>query len=383
MKARTLVVILILLGQLTISSIDSWDESKEPLSDSEELIFTTGGSNGADAELVGIISPKETVCNPTCRNLIYAGDATTFEVYIQNSGDQPITQMGYKAEVYIADGDGNPIMLAKDASGADIQFDNPDVICDDASVCDDISLAAGAVFKGGKTTLQYGGGDAAWTPAAGIYVIQIEVYSDEDVDSGNDDQQVYVEVVDYLDIEIDVEWDDGSTVASGSGAQAFTVSVELGGSTDYTTHNLAIEIDVMGDVSQATASDGTDLLAASLGPLVHSVNVGQDQTVVVFQNETDSADSVSEVRTVFSSNVNNGVWTYSGTISPDISTSIQFTLSTWLLVNTLYMVNLNLVFLVQLTFILITVRRLSRRTSSLMITRIRLLDQTECWIILH
>ena len=141
------------------------------------------------------------------------------------------------------------------------------------------------------------------------------------MDSGNDDQQVYVEVVDYLDIEIDVEWDDGSTVASGSGAQAFTVSVELGGSTDYTTHNLAIEIDVMGDVSQATASDGTDLLAASLGSLVHSVNVGQDQTVVVFQNETDSADSISEVRTVFSSNVNNGVWTYSGTISPDTSVS--------------------------------------------------------------
>ena len=56
------------------------------------------------------------------------------------------------------------------------------MLSDDVSVCDDQSLAAVAVFKGGKTMLQYGGGDATWTPAAGIYVIQIEVYSDQDVD---------------------------------------------------------------------------------------------------------------------------------------------------------------------------------------------------------
>ena len=66
-----------------------------------------------------------------------------------------------------------------------------------------------------KPLIQYGGGDATWTPDAGIYVIQIETYSNQDVDPGNDVQQVYVEVVDYLDIEIDIAWDD-ENFASGS-----------------------------------------------------------------------------------------------------------------------------------------------------------------------
>ena len=40
---------------------------------------------------------------------------------------------------------------------------------------------------------------------------------------------------------------------------------------------------------------------------------------MVFQNETDPTDNRSEPRAVFSSDVNNGVFTYGGSISPDTS----------------------------------------------------------------
>ncbi len=313
MRKITPVMLVLLLVASLMANIDITQL------ETNEVIEDTGARNGADAELVAITSPKETQCNPTCRNEIFVGQDTTFEVFIQNSGDQPITELGYKAAVWIADGNGNPMMLAKDASGADLEFDNPDVICDDASVCDDQSLAAGAILKGGKTTIQYGGGDATWTPAAGIYVIQIETYSDQDVDPGNDVQQVYVEVVDYLDVEIDIEWDDGSVVATGEGAKAFTVSVMLNGSSDFITHNLTMNIDVSGDVASASGQDIADLKSATLGSLVHSVNVGTDQVVVVYQNESDPTDNITEIRTIMSDNINNGVWTYTGSVLPDTS----------------------------------------------------------------
>ena len=314
MRKITPVMLVLLLVASLMANIDITQL------ETNEVVEDAGARSGADAELVAITSPKETQCNPECRNEIFVGQDTTFEVFIQNSGDQPITEMGYKAQVWIADGNGNPLMLAKDSSGADLEFNNPDVICDDASVCDDQTLAAGAVFKGGKTTIQYGGGDATWTPAAGIYVIQIETYSDQDVDPGNDVQQVYVEVVDYLDIEVDVAWDDGSVVATGEGSKAFTVTVTLNGSSDFITHNLTMEIDVNGDLASAAGGpNNDDLLLLTAGSLVHSVNVGTDQVVMVYQNESDPTDNITEVRTIMSDDIGNGVWTYSGSVVPDTS----------------------------------------------------------------
>tara|TARA_B100001109_G_scaffold29075_1_gene22436 strand:+ start:675 stop:3824 length:3150 start_codon:yes stop_codon:yes gene_type:complete len=312
MRKITPVMLVLLLVASLMANIDITQL------ETTEVIEDAGARSGADAELVAITSPKETQCNPECRNELFVGQETTFEVFIQNSGDQAITELGYKAQVWIADGNGNPIMLAKDSSGADLEYNNPDVICDDASVCDDQSLAAGAVFKGGKTTIQYGGGDATWTPAAGIYVIQIETYSDQDVDPGNDVQQVYVEVVDYLDVEIDIEWDDGSVIATGEGSKAFTVSVLLNGSSDFITHNLTMEIDVSGDLASATGGpNGDDLMSLTAGSLVHSVNVGTDQVVMVYQNESDPTDNITEIRTIMSDDINNGVWTYTGSVLPD------------------------------------------------------------------
>jgi len=315
MRKITPVMLVLLLVASLMANIDITQL------ETTEVIEDSGARSGADAELVAITSPKETACDPTCRNELYVGQDTTFEVFIQNSGDTAMTELGYKAQVWNADGNGNPLNIAKDSTGADLEWDNPDVICDDTTVCDDQSLASGDVFKGGKTMIQYGGGDATWTPTAGIYVVQIEVYSDQDVEAVNDVQQVYVEVRDYLDIDVDISWDDGSTVATGGGAKAFTITVELNGSSDFITHNLTMDIDITGTIDSATAGDDPnfDLKAATLGSLVHSVNVGTGQAVMVYQNETDPSDNLTEVRDVMSSNINNGIWEYQGSILPDTS----------------------------------------------------------------
>ena len=303
-----LLMVASLMANIDITQLETNEEIEE-----------AGARNGADAELIAITSPKETQCSPDCRNELLVGQSTTFEVFIQNSGSQDISQLGYKAQVWISDGDGNPIIPAKDVNGNLLLWDNPDVICDDTSVCNDQTLAAGAVFKGGKTVLQYLGSDIVWTPEAGIYVIQIETYSDEDVDPGNDVQQVYVEVVDYVDIAVDIAWDSGNVVATGNGPHGFTVTVSLGGSTEIITRDLTMLLDIRGDVSAAQDSDGFDLLDATIGELKHPVTIGQQQNVLVFQNETDPTDNRSEPRAIFSSDVNNGVFTYSGSISPDTS----------------------------------------------------------------
>ena len=54
-------------------------------------------SNGADAELIAITSPKETQCSPDCRELL-VGQATTFEVFIQNTS-QDISELGYSTSL--------------------------------------------------------------------------------------------------------------------------------------------------------------------------------------------------------------------------------------------------------------------------------------------
>ena len=80
-----------------------------------------------------------------------------------------------------------------------------------------------------------------------------------------------------------------------------------------------MEIDVTGDVSSAAQGTNMEMTCILLtaGSLVHTVNVGVDEVVMVYQNETDPTDNRSEIRTVMSDDVNNGVWTYSGSVTPD------------------------------------------------------------------
>jgi hypothetical protein len=79
-----------------------------------------------------------------------------------------------------------------------------------------------------------------------------------------------------------------------------------------------MDIDVTGDITSASGDDIADLKAATLGSLVHSVNVGSGQAVDVYQNETDPTDKRTEIRSIMSNDINNGVWEYKGSVLPDI-----------------------------------------------------------------
>ncbi|MEC7180331.1 MAG: hypothetical protein VXW36_02990, partial [Candidatus Thermoplasmatota archaeon] len=77
-----LLMVASLMANIDITQLETNEEIEE-----------AGARSGADAELVAITSPKETQCNPNCRNELLVGQATTFELFIQNSGDQAITQL--------------------------------------------------------------------------------------------------------------------------------------------------------------------------------------------------------------------------------------------------------------------------------------------------
>ena len=124
---------MILVMLMLVSALSSFDFAE--LEDNE-VIEDTGARAGADADLVAITTPKETVCplGAECRNVLKVGDETTFSAYIKNSGDADITEMAYTVNVWLSDASGNPSMLAKDASGNDLSWTNNDVMCASVSV---------------------------------------------------------------------------------------------------------------------------------------------------------------------------------------------------------------------------------------------------------
>ena len=133
MKRAAIALILIFVCSLvpTTATFSNSTELEET-----EVIEDAGARAGADAEMVAITNPKETVCplGASCRNVMKVGDVTEFSAYIQNSGDAAITEMSYSVTVYLSDAAGNPSLVAKDSSGADLTWTNNDVICASASV---------------------------------------------------------------------------------------------------------------------------------------------------------------------------------------------------------------------------------------------------------
>ena len=205
MKKTTPMILVAMLMLSLLSSID--------IAELQETIDVDESSAraGADAEVIAITSPKETVCTQAgCRNTLNAGETTGFEAYIQNSGDVDINEMAYTVSVYLSDGNGNPTMLAKDAAGNDLQWENTDVICGSQSLCDFQSLAASSVLGGGKYTLQYQGNPIAWTPIVGDYIVEVMADTPSDADAGNDAQTIEVSVVNWYDIQVDLSWDSGN-----------------------------------------------------------------------------------------------------------------------------------------------------------------------------
>ncbi len=299
---------MILVMLMLVSALSSFDFAEL---EENEVIEDTGARAGADADLVAITTPKETVCpfGAECRNVLKVGDETTFSAYIKNSGDADITEMAYTVNVWLSDANGNPSMIAKDANGNDLSWTNNDVMCASVSVCDFQSLAAGAVLGGGKHTMSVAGSPITWTPTKGLYVIEMVVNANPDDDVGNDAKQVFVTVEDWYDIDVDLVWDSGMEMESGSGAKQWTLTVNASGSDTFEPRNVQVRLQTTGEVDSAQTLDGTVIDAST----TNIFTAGTSTTVDVYENlSTEPSTVTTDSRSVLTT------WTLTGSLTPDV-----------------------------------------------------------------
>jgi len=321
MKNMTALILTVLMMTSYLAVVD-FTELEEPVAPTHE----TSARTGADPSVVAITSPKETVCDINgCRNTLEVGEPTTFSAYIQNAGDAAADDLTYSVTVHLTDDQGNVGMIATDAGGNNLVWENLDAMCDDGSVCDFDStatphpFAAGAYLGGGKLTLSQNGAPIEWTPTQGQYIIMIEVDSSSDADIANNVEQVYVEVNDWYDIEVDLSWDnyEGGDAKTVTGTDFFTLSVTATGSDTFDPRNVAIRVAVSGDVDAAQFTiDGNnyDLLASQSG--ISVIEAGVPQLVRTFENETNSLDMTNDTRNVLEFE---NTWSVSGSVTPSSS----------------------------------------------------------------
>ena len=305
---------MILVTLLLVSALSSFDFAEL---EEIEVIEDTGARSGADAELIAITNPKETICpfQAACRNVMKVGDETTFSAYIQNSGDADITEMGYSVTVYLSDAAGNPSMVAKDAAGNELTWTNSNVICSNAAYCPYQTLVAGDVLGGGKQVMSGGASPAslvpfAWNPVKGLYIVEIIVTADEDVDAGNDAQQIYVTVEDWYDIELDLVWDSTLEIENGAGTKDWTLTVTAEGSDTFDPREVRVRLQTVGDVSAAQSTDGTLIDAGT----TNIWTAGTSTTVDTYENTSTEPPTITTgLRNVLSN------WTLTGQLTVDVA----------------------------------------------------------------
>ena len=311
MKNMTPVILGLLMLTSFFAVID-FTELEEPM-----VIEDTSGRAGADPSVIAITTPKETSCDDRgCRNTLMVGEETTFAAYIQNSGDANIEELSYTVTVYLTDFNQNVGMVAKDASGNDLQWENLDAMCDDGTVCDFDSttdpLLPGNYLAGGKYTLQRAGSDITWTPIQGEYLVEVKVSSPTDADAANNAELVYVVVEDWYDIQVDLAWDTTDQTSKTDWTNPsgdFTLTVIANGSDTFDPRDVQVRLALAGDYTSATASDGTDLTQNS-GITV--LTAGTPATVTIFENETDPNATQDATRNVLSYLTS---WTFTGSVA--------------------------------------------------------------------
>ena len=263
---------LILLMFASVFANMAWVNLNE-----EENSEATDGRAAQDAAIVGIHEPRASKLDPNSgewRNTVKAGDDVNIIVAIQNAGDQPITEMNVEATIYLEDG-----TVAVDA-GPDGQLGTSDdstlswtdsVICD---VCYEPSLASGEWLDGGSYSIRDSSGNPiSWEAPLGSYTIAVEVDLPEgDENDDNDMFIVDVQVVNWYDIGVSLEWDDGADTQSGAGVHDFTLTVTSDGSENWSARNVTVELTI--------SESPTGTLTAGVG--TSTLTAGSSQTVEIF-----------------------------------------------------------------------------------------------------
>ena len=240
------MILVILMLASVLSSIDVYELQEQ--NEFEE----TGARSGADAEIVYVTSPRETIyaTGGGTTNELLAGEPVNFKAYLRNSGDADLTNMQYQVTVY-DDDQGERGDVAQDINGNDLAWNNDKAVCSNS--CQNSVLTPGEYIDGGESTLVTTAGNMIeWVPFAGNYFVEVTVTSQVLGDPGNDEISFRVSVVDYHDIEVDLTWldADGEDVfgsIEGTNPVDFKVSVSLEGSmVGMTIRNTTIEVDITG-----------------------------------------------------------------------------------------------------------------------------------------
>ena len=284
--------------------------------DTEDTVDQTSARSGADVDILGITQPSETTCTAAgCRDELLVGESTTFEVVMKNIGTGDVEDMTYSLDIYLTDSTKTRGLQAKDSSGQPLSWTNDVAVCDEAASCDETSFAANTIYTGGAATLTSGGADITWTPGVGEYLVVVSVDSDQDTDPANDEEEIYVVVRDYTDIEVDLCWTDGAgvceegdrAVGTGTESRQFLLTVTADGSQDFNPREVNVSVEL--DGFDAASGGGFDLGADGEEWLVVA---GNAQTVEIYRNTTtdtgtDASRSVLAYQTA---------WTMTGTVTP-------------------------------------------------------------------
>jgi len=284
--------------------------------ETEDAIEQSSARSGADIDILGITQPSETSCTAAgCRDELLVGESTTFEVVMKNIGSGDVTDMTYSLDIYLTDSSKVRGLQAKDSTGQELSWTNDVAVCDDAASCDETSFAANTIYTGGAATLTSLGAAITWTPDVGEYLVVVTVDSDQDSDPANDEEEIYVVVRDYTDIEVDLCWTDGAgacvegdrAIGTGTETRQFILSVTADGSQEFNPREVNVSVEL--DGFSAASGGGFDLGVDGDEWLVVA---GNAQTVEVYRNTTtDTGSDASRAVLAYQTE-----WTMTGSVTP-------------------------------------------------------------------
>ena len=236
MKRATSLVLVVLMLVSVLAGLNPIEMNEN------EPVDGADGRADYEVELIGANSPRESTQDfaGTVRNAVDVNESVTFDLVIQNTGANSISEMNIRVRVSPS-GENMPTVI-----------DNFDAaICDDNTVCNHLSLASGNYLANGRyevrtpqnTTLTWA------PPAPGSYDIIIDIDAgDQDTDLTNNQLAYTVIATDWYDIGVELEWDATGTddPVTGEGPHSFTLTAMVDGSSEWQPRDVQLELTMSG-----------------------------------------------------------------------------------------------------------------------------------------